>query len=232
MEQREQRPLNLRVLRNTSHSLFVSPSRCSIDVHHSRRFIQHRQVLIHHLWEDRKNKNGREKRGFQHISPSWLVSAPPPCTHERCGGGARCQTPADVCEHWRLCNMGQQKSRRWWALRHERAPHYSHVPTDERHRWHAERCETKHVRKTWGTHQSPHHAVARRCATPCRHPSAASAASAALSTPAHQTPPRSSCLRRLENTWDLERNVACGVWICHQVGHVRRAAMSEKPVSW
>ena len=31
------------------------------------------------------------------------------CTHGRCGGCARCQTSADVCEHWRLCSMGQQK---------------------------------------------------------------------------------------------------------------------------
>ena len=32
-------------------------------------------------------------------------------------------------------------------------------------------------------------------------------------------------VRMHENTWDLEGNVACGVWICHQVGHVRRCAM-------
>ena len=32
-------------------------------------------------------------------------------------------------------------------------------------------------------------------------------------------------VKRLENTWDLEENVACGVWTCHQVGHVRWCAM-------
>ena len=36
-------------------------------------------------------------------------------------------------------------------------------------------------------------------------------------------------VKSLENTWDLEGNVACGVWICHRVGHVRRCAMWEKP---
>ena len=84
---------------------------------------------------------------FTHISPASLASAPPSSGSGRCGGCARCQTPADVCEHWRLCSMAQQKSRRWWALRHERAPHYSHGPTDERHRWHAERCESKHAKR-------------------------------------------------------------------------------------
>ena len=29
----------------------------------------------------------------------------------------------------------------------------------------------------------------------------------------------------LKNTRDLEGNVACGVWICHQIGHVRRCAL-------
>ena len=34
-------------------------------------------------------------------------------------------------------------------------------------------------------------------------------------------------VKRLENTWDLEGNVACGVCKCHRVGHVRRCAMWE-----
>ena len=34
-------------------------------------------------------------------------------------------------------------------------------------------------------------------------------------------------MKRLENTWDLEGNVACGEWICRRVGHVRRRAMWE-----
>ena len=90
-----------------------------------------------------------------------------------------------------------------------------------------ERDQTRNARDTRHTHRPPHHAVARCCATSCRRPSAASAASASLS------PPRSSCcrslaspcvhgetllcgshhvvVRRLEKTWDLEGNVACGV---------------------
>ena len=34
-------------------------------------------------------------------------------------------------------------------------------------------------------------------------------------------------MKRLENTLDLEGNVACGEWICRRVGHVRRRAMWE-----
>ena len=34
-------------------------------------------------------------------------------------------------------------------------------------------------------------------------------------------------VKRLENTWDLVGNVACGEWICRRVGHVRRRAMWE-----
>ena len=44
----------------------------------------------------KKNKNGREKRGFQHISPALLASAPPSCTPGRCCGSARCQTFANT----------------------------------------------------------------------------------------------------------------------------------------
>ena len=48
--------------------------------------------------------------------------------------------------------------------------------------------------------------VARRCATPCRRPSAASAASASLSPPAHQAPPRFSCCRTLASPCAPWRN--------------------------
>ena len=79
------------------YRLFVWPSRCNIDVHHSRR---------HHLWVPQHN-TGREKQGFQHISLASLASAPPSCTPGRCCGRARCQSPADECEH---CTHGGNPS--------------------------------------------------------------------------------------------------------------------------
>ena len=128
------------------------------------------------------------------------------------------------------CSMGQQKSRRWWALRHERAPHYSQGQTDERHGWHAERCETKHVRKTWRTHQPPHHVVAQYWATPRRRDLLAWSL-AWTCAPWRNAPLQTHhvVVRMPENTWDLEGNVACGVWICLRVGDVRRCAMWGKP---
>ena len=73
--------------------------------------VRRREVLIHHWREDRKKKNGREKR-FQHVSPASLANAPPSCTPGRCCDRAQCHMPADVWEHWRLNSTARWQTKR------------------------------------------------------------------------------------------------------------------------
>ena len=66
----------------------------------------------------------KNSRATLHMSPDSLASAPPSCAPGRRGGCIRCQTPADVCEHWRVNSTargnpsGRHCSSKWAQNRH------------------------------------------------------------------------------------------------------------------
>ena len=142
---------------------------------------------------------------FTHVSPASLASAQPQCTHGRCGGCAQCQTPADICGHQRPCNTAQSKIQVLMSAA-ARTRSFLQPWTNRREAHMTIRAMWDRKHEKQDTHQPPHHAVALCCATPCRRPSAASSASASLSPPAHQAPPRSSCCRCLASPCDPRRN--------------------------
>ena len=170
-----------------------------------------------------------------------LASAPPPCTHGRCGGCARCQTQT-------FANTGD------CAARVNRNPGVDqHVgtstllifiirPTEQTHNPrtnHAqfERKHTRNARDTRHTHtslrttRSPsvarrHVVRALRCRlrhTKRRRDLLAAEASRrhALQGETFLCGSHHVVVRRLENTWDLEGNVACGV-SCALVSNVEK----------
>ena len=181
-----------------------------------------------------QNKNGREKQGLSHISPASLASAPL-CTHERSSGRARCQTPADVCEHLRLCSTARWPPKRLTRILARARPRCNHQPQKTH--------KSRTIRAMWDEHkikqdtnQPPHHVVAQRCATPSRLPSGASAATAASSTAANPAWSQSSCcpcqrspffswqrvpvrtgpssLRKRLQTLVFWCKSSCGTWMC------------------
>ena len=94
-----------------------------------------------------------------------LASAPPSCAPGRSCGRARCQMPADFCEHWRVCDMVSAMMPAISILARSSAC-FSIGPTDKKHKLRYGRRTKENktqtsLRAAWSPNVVRHHLALR-----------------------------------------------------------------------